>query len=87
MSLDLIAVAGITAPIIAAAKIEFWMTLAVVALFYHGISLVCIGCSPAVWAIDTYVSHRLARRSSAPVFRRLALIRNEDRSPDRDTAA
>jgi hypothetical protein len=87
VGLDLIAVAGCTAAIVAAAKIDFWMPLAVTALIYHGISLVFIGCSPAVWAIDTYVSHRLARRPGVPVFRRLALMRSEDRSPDRDTAA
>ncbi len=87
VGIDLIAVVVFAAAITAAAKIDFWMTLAVTALLYHGISLVSLGCSPAVWAIDTYVSARLARRPGVPVFRRLALMRNNDRSPDRDTAA
>jgi Helix-turn-helix domain len=86
LGLDLIAVVGFAAAIAAAARIDFWMTLAVTALLYHGISLVLVGCSPAVWAIDTYMSARLARRPGVPVFRRLALMRNDDRSADRDTA-
>jgi hypothetical protein len=85
VAIDLLAVVALAAGIVAAAKIEFWMTLAVTALLYHGVSLVFIGCSPAVWAIDTYVSARLARQSGVPVFRRLALMRNDDRSRDRDT--
>jgi hypothetical protein len=83
---DLIAVVAFTAAIVAAAKIEFWMTLAVIALVYHGFSLVVMGCSPAVWAIDTFASTRLARRPGSSVFRRLALARNDDRSADRDRA-
>jgi hypothetical protein len=86
VALDLIAVVAFTAAIAAAAKIEFWMTLAVTALVYHGFSLAVMGCSPAVWAIDTFASTRLARRRGFSVFRRLALARNDDRSADRDTA-
>jgi hypothetical protein len=85
VGLDFIVVVGVAAAMMAAARIDFWMTLAVTALFYHGISLVFMGCSPAVWAIDTYLSS-LARRPGVPVFRRLALMRNDDRSADRDSA-
>jgi hypothetical protein len=85
--LDLIIVVAFATAIAAAARIDFWMTLAVTLLAYHGISLVAVGCSPVVWAIDTYASTHLPRRpDGVPVFRRLALMRNDDRSADRDTA-
>jgi hypothetical protein len=58
-------------------------------LLYNGGSLALLGCSPVVWAIDTYASTHLPlrRRGGVPIFRRLALIRNDDPSPDRDHAS
>jgi transcriptional regulator with XRE-family HTH domain len=86
--IDLVLVVAITGTITAAFKIDFWMTLALSALIYNGVSLALLGCSPATWAIDTYIaSHLPYRRRDAPGFRRLSLVRNDDRSPDRDTAA
>jgi hypothetical protein len=36
-----------------------WMAAAAVCAFvYHAFSLVTLGCTPAVWTIDTYLSHR-----------------------------
>jgi hypothetical protein len=60
-----------------------------VALLYHGLSAALLGCSPAAWAIDTYVSTYLAHRRPAdvPAFRRMTLNPGDDPSPDRDTAA
>ena len=47
-------------------------------------SVALLGCSPAVWAIDTYIASRLPHRQrEVPGFTRLALMRNDDRSPDR----
>ena len=75
----------------ALAKINFWMTLASVALLYNTISVALLGCSPSVWAVYTYVS---SRRPAAPrpadkaAFRRLGgLMRNSDPAPERDTAS
>jgi transcriptional regulator with XRE-family HTH domain len=33
-------------------------SVALCALFYHALALVMLGCTPAVWAIDTYVANR-----------------------------
>ena len=86
--IDLVVVVVLAGAIDAAARFDFWMTLALVALLYNGVSLALLGCSPAVWAIDTYVTSRLPhRRPEVPGFTRLTLMRNNDRSPDRDTAA
>jgi transcriptional regulator with XRE-family HTH domain len=36
-----------------------WVASAAVCAFvYHSLSLVMLGCTPAVWTIDTYLSHR-----------------------------
>ena len=89
-ALDLIVVAML-ASVMTAFGSHFWAALAVVALVYHGVSLAVLGCSPAVWSIDTHMSTRLALRrrddADASVFRRLPLMSNKDPSPDSDTAA
>ena len=87
--LDLVLVVVLASATVAALRIDFWATLAAMALLYNGASLALLGCSPAVWAIDTYVSSHLPLigRDEVEAFRRLALIRNNDPSPDRDTAA
>jgi hypothetical protein len=65
------------------------MPLAIVALVYHGVSLALLGCSPTVWALDTYVStqHPNAPRRQGASFRRLGLIRRDEPSPRRDIAS
>ena len=70
--LDFIVVALLAGATAAALRIDFWVTLAVTALLYHSVSVALLGCSPAVWAIDTYVSTHLARRQpgDVPAFRR-----------------
>jgi hypothetical protein len=71
-----------------AAGIDFWKTLAAIALVYNGVSVAFLGCSPAVWAIDTHIAaHRPRRPGGVPVFTRLALAGSDEPSPDRDTAA
>jgi transcriptional regulator with XRE-family HTH domain len=56
--------------------------LAVCALAYNAVSLVVLGCTPAVWAIDTYLLNRHpgTNRAGSPRFLRL------DRSSDRAKA-
>jgi transcriptional regulator with XRE-family HTH domain len=87
--LDLIVVVTLAGTMASALKVNFWATLSVTALSYHGGSLALLGCSPVVWAIDTYASTHLPvrPRGGVPVFRRLSLIRHDDPSPDRDHAA
>ena len=87
--IDLSAVLLSAGALAVSVKIDFWPTLAAVALLYNGVSLALLGCSPAVWALGTYVSTQLPHRktSRAPVFTQLALARHDDASPDRDTAA
>jgi transcriptional regulator with XRE-family HTH domain len=53
--------------------------LATGALTYHAVSLIALGCTPAVWAIDTYLSsrHPTAARTKQPRF--LKLVRGSDR--------
>jgi hypothetical protein len=88
VGLDVAAVIMCGGTVATAASIDFWKTLAAVALSYNGVSLALLGCSPAVWAIDTYIAtHHPRNLSGVPVFTRLALIQNDDPSPDRDTAA
>jgi transcriptional regulator with XRE-family HTH domain len=82
--LDLAVVGGLAWPMASALRTDFWPTLAVTALLYNGVSLALLGCSPAVWGIDTYTSAHVAtrRRAGVPIFRRLALTRT-DHSSDR----
>jgi transcriptional regulator with XRE-family HTH domain len=88
VALDVAAVIMCGGTVATAASIDFWKTLTAVALFYNGVSLALLGCSPAVWSIDTYIAtHHPPKPSSVPVFTRMALARNDDSSPDRDTAA
>jgi transcriptional regulator with XRE-family HTH domain len=53
--------------------------LAAGALTYHAVSLMALGSTPAVWAIDTYLSsrHPTATRTKQPRF--LKLVRGSDR--------
>ena len=61
------------------APLDFWPTLAVTTLLYHGVSFAMLGCSPAAWTIDTYASaHPQFRRAGdVPFFRRLAAMRKD----------
>jgi transcriptional regulator with XRE-family HTH domain len=53
--------------------------LAAGALTYHAVSLIALGSTPAVWAIDTYLSsrHPTVTRTRQPRF--LKLVRGSDR--------
>jgi hypothetical protein len=63
------------------APIDFWTTLAVTTLLYHGVSFATLGCSPAAWAIDTYTSAhpQLRKPGDVTLFRRLATMRKDHR--------
>jgi hypothetical protein len=88
--IDLAAVAAISGLVAGLARIDFWTTLAVTALLYHGVSVALLGCSPTVWVLDAYVSTQhpsVVPPVGVSAFRRLGLIRGETPSPGRDTAS
>jgi hypothetical protein len=70
---DLGAVALIAAGVASLAPLGWKGSLALAAVSYHALSLVALGCSPAVWVVDTYITNRhpAALRSSGPRFVRL----------------
>ena len=89
-AVDLVAVLSLGALVAASAGIGFWMALSVIALLYHGVSLAFLGCSPTVWAIDTYVSSHHphgARPDDVAAFRRIGLIRGDQAPAERDTVS
>ena len=55
---DLIAVAGASAAVHRLLPLGWGASLAVGAVTYHTVSLVVLGSSPAVWAIESYLTHR-----------------------------
>jgi cytoskeleton protein RodZ len=59
--------------------VDFWPTLAVTTILYHGVSFAMLGCSPAAWTIDTYASAHpeLRRVGDVPFFRRLLALRKD----------
>ena len=54
-------------------------SLAACAMLYHAVALATIGCTPAVWAVETYLGsrHPSARRAGAQRF--LRLLRSSER--------
>jgi cytoskeletal protein RodZ len=71
--LDLAAV--VTLAVVVARLSHFGVlgVLAVIAVLYHGGSLIFEGCTPAVWLVDAYISKSARRelRARRPVFLRL----------------
>ena len=65
---DLAIVVAIAAPAATLVAMGWAVPLAIAALAYHVVSLVALGCSPAVWTIDTYLSNRKpeVHRAGAP---------------------
>jgi hypothetical protein len=75
---DLLAVLAIAA---ATSIVPFaWgLLLGVVALVYHTASLLALGCTPAVWVVDTYLSNRYPEMSRVGRPRFLRPLRNSNR--------
>jgi transcriptional regulator with XRE-family HTH domain len=72
--LDVSAAVG-TATVIATLMPLSWsVSLAVATLAYHGVSLVALGSTPAVWAIETYLANRHPATSRAGSLRFLRLL-------------
>ena len=70
---DTAAVLALAAGIASLLPVGWAGALAFVALGYHAISLVAVGCTPSVWLLDTYLSNRhpAAHRATQPRFLRL----------------
>ena len=79
---DLMAVAGASVALDALLPLGWGASLAVGAVAYHAVSLILLGCSPAVWAIETYLTHRhpTATRAGRLRFPRL-LPRSQGSQP------
>ncbi|HVH25185.1 MAG TPA: helix-turn-helix transcriptional regulator [Vicinamibacterales bacterium] len=77
--LDLGGALATSAAIRVALPLGWTGALAAGALTYHAVSLMALGSTPAVWAIDTYLSsrHPTATRTKQPRF--LKLVRGSDR--------
>jgi transcriptional regulator with XRE-family HTH domain len=70
---DTSAVIGIAAGISSALPVGKAGSIAAAALAYHAVSLVALGCTPAVWLLDTYLANRhpSTHRATQPRFLRL----------------
>lgn len=70
---DTSAVLGLAAIVASILPVGWAGPLAFVALGYHAISLVALGCTPSVWLLDTYLANRhpAAHRATQPRFLRL----------------
>jgi hypothetical protein len=76
---DLGAVVVVATGVASLAPLGWAAALAVAAVAYQAISLIFLGCSPAVWAVDTYLAsrHPAAHRSSGGFLR---LLRHSGRT-------
>src|SRR5206468_3158665 len=72
--LDLSVVGLLAAVSAALTRVNGWTALAVAAVVYQGISLALLGCTPAVWVIETHAAAhpQLQRKGDMLGFRRLA---------------
>lgn len=60
---------------------NFWTTVGVIGLLYHAISMALLGCTPAAWMLDLYLSANARGRGDAmSAFRRLVM--HSDTSPE-----
>jgi len=78
--LDLSAVVGTAAAIAASMPLRWSVSLAAGALAYHAVSLIALGSTPAVWAIETYLTNRHPATSRASSLRFLRLLHRSESS-------
>jgi transcriptional regulator with XRE-family HTH domain len=72
--LDLGVVVAVTSAVTTVLPLGWAAVLAVITLIYHGVSLIAIGSTPSVWAIETYLTSRhptKSRPAGTPRFFRL----------------
>jgi hypothetical protein len=73
-SADAGAVIGAAAAMTTLTPMRWGVSLAVAALGYHAVSMVALGSTPAVWAIETYLTNRHPSASRAGSLRFLRLL-------------
>ena len=78
--LDLSAVVGTAAAIVTLMRLGWSVSLTVAALAYHAVSLVALGSTPAVWAIETYLANRHPTASRGGSLRFLRLLHRSETS-------
>jgi transcriptional regulator with XRE-family HTH domain len=78
--LDLSAAVGTSAAIAKVVPIRWSVSLAVGVLAYHTISLIALGSTPAVWAIETYLTNRHPTTTRSASLRFLRLLHRSETS-------
>jgi transcriptional regulator with XRE-family HTH domain len=78
--LDVGAAVGASAAIASLTPLKWSMSLAVGVLAYHTISLVALGSTPAVWALETYLTSRHPATSRAGSLRFLRMLHRSQTS-------
>jgi len=76
---DITAIFGIAAGTSSLLRIGLGPALGLTAIVYHAASLVSLGSSPAVWALDTYLANRKPAAHRAAPGRVLRMLRNSER--------
>jgi hypothetical protein len=67
--LDQGVVMAVAAAVGMASPRHFWPALALIALLYHGAGVASAGCSPAAWAIRSYMMRQPRGTTRGDVFR------------------
>jgi transcriptional regulator with XRE-family HTH domain len=75
---DAIVVAACAACVAMIPPISFAAAVAGCAIVYHAVALVALGCTPAVWTFDTYISHRQPGTARAAAHRFLRFPRRSN---------
>ncbi|HEY3045588.1 MAG TPA: helix-turn-helix transcriptional regulator [Vicinamibacterales bacterium] len=78
--LDVSASIGVAAAIATLMPLRWSVSIAVSALAYHAVSLIALGSTPAVWAIETYLANRHPTTSRAGTLRFLRLLHRSETS-------
>jgi len=78
--LDVSVVVGTAAGMATLMPLRWSVSLAVAAMTYHAVSLVALGSTPAVWAIETYLTSRHPMASRAGSLRFLRLLHRSETS-------
>ena len=76
--LDVSAVGGTAAVVATLMPLRWSVSLALAALAYHAVSLIALGSTPAVWAIETYLANRHPATSRAGSLRFLRLLHRSE---------
>jgi hypothetical protein len=79
-AMDVSAVVGLAAVIASLAQLRWSVSLAAAAVTYQSVSLIALGGTPAVWAIETFLTNRHPTTSRAGSLRFLRLLHRSETS-------